>query len=101
MKLKSLFTIIAPVAPLILRMLYFPFETYVLRDVFGCTSDSINEIASKIFVPIAYVCSVVLLAYSSSSFAGIKKYVYLIVCGFIQILLSMFFLMLYVFHGVT
>jgi hypothetical protein len=101
MKLKYLLFVVIPFMPLVLRLLYLPVEDFLLRDIVGWSPDAINKFASMMFVPVAFACSFALLIWMSLQIAGIRKrYVYLAFGTFLQVLLTLFCMSMYVFHGI-
>lgn len=101
MKLKNLFFVVVPVLPLIFRVLYLPVEDAILWNRMGWTSDSINNLASKVFMPVACICSLLVLIRTSSQIGELKKrYAYLVAGGLIQVMLTLLCMTLYVFRGI-
>ena len=80
---------LTPVLPLLLFAVLWP----ITIEVFGCgcveSKHDGNWVGSKIMFPITLAVSISVLIYSSRWISGVKRWLYLILGGVLQIFLSL------------
>ena len=84
--------ILAPLFPLLMKIIYLPFDVFITVKVLGCEGEpgfNANDFNNKVMMPLVLLISLVALVRCSRNLSGWKKVAYLIFGGLVQIILSL------------